>query len=179
MVIKVNNLTVPVAIGSASMKNDEFLTFDALTANKYSLIIPSLPNVQFFLQTFEMPEIRVNEVSIPSRFVDYNEIGEKLIFEPFTATFLIDKFVRNWTNVYNWMKAMTVSGSNVGKSDNIILGIGGVEFIRFNDAWPTSLSGIEMSSTLADVKYVAASVTFNYDYLDVINQFSTEDSVYK
>lgn len=175
----INNLTNTQVIGSASMKNDEFLTFDALPSNKYSLIIPSLPNVQFFLQSFEMPDISVNEVSVPTRFVDHNEIGEKLVFEPFTVTFLVDKYMRNWTNVYNWMKAMTVQGSSVGKSDDIILGIGSVEFIRFVEAWPTRLSGIEMSSILPSVNYVQASVSFNYDYLNVINQFAIEDSSYK
>lgn len=176
--MSINNLTDTAEIGTATMSNGDFLTFDALPNNQYSLLIPSLPNVQFFLQGFALPSVSVQSVSVPTRYLDYNQIGEKLIFEPFTVTFLIDKYTRNWTSVYNWMKSMTVAGSNVDKTDDIVLLINGKESIRFSEAWPSSLSGFEFDSTVAEVIYMKASVTFNYDWFDVINEFKTEDSSY-
>ena|ERR1035437_5312410 len=165
-------------VGTASMQNGDFLTFDILVKNKFALIIPSLPNVQFFLQTFEMPSINVKQVTVNTRIVDYNEIGEKLNFEPFNATFLVDKYSRNWSSVYNTMKEMTVSGSNIGHTDDIVLMVDGKELLRFYGAWPTSLSGYSMDSTIEDVQYVKATVTFNYDYMDYIGNFATADSSY-
>lgn len=172
------NLTDSSVIGSAAMQNGDFLTFDALPNNKFSLIIPSLPNVAFFLQTFQLPAVTVNEVNVATRFVDYNEIGEKLNFQPFQLEFLVDKYSRNWISVLNWMKEMTVNGSTVGKSEDIVLMVGGQEFIRFVGAWPTSLSGFNLVTTETGLVYVKASLTINYDFFDYIGQFATVDSSY-
>lgn len=172
------NLNDVKTVGSASMQNGDFLTFDGLPNNKFSLIIPSLPNVVFFLQTFSLPEIRVNEIEIPTRFVDYNGIGEKLDYQPFQVSFLVDKYSRNWVSVFNWMKSMTVGGTNVDKTDDIVLMIDGKEFIRFMGAWPMTLTSYRLDSTVETFTYVTASVTFNYDYLEVLGQFATTDSAY-
>lgn len=166
------------SVGTAAMSNGDFLTFDILVKNKFALIIPSLPNVQFFLQKFEMPDISVHNVNVATRFVDYNEIGTKLDFEPFNATFLVDKYSRNWSSIYNAMKAMTVEGSNIGHTDDIVLLVDGKELLRFCGAWPTSLTGYSMDSTIEDVQYVKATVTFNYDYIDLLGAFTTVDSSY-
>jgi len=69
------NLNDVKAVGNATMLNGEFLTFDGLANNKFSLIIPSIPDVTFFLQEFRLPAISVNQVTIPTRFVDYNGVG--------------------------------------------------------------------------------------------------------
>lgn len=172
------NTTDINSIGNASMQNGDFLTFDILVKNKFALIIPSLPNVQFFLQTFEMPSIVVKEVTVNTRIVDYNEIGEKLNFDPFNATFLVDKYSRNWSSIYNTMKEMTVDGSNIGHTDDIVLMVDGKEMFRFYGAWPTALTGYSMDSTIEDVQYVKATVTFNYDYMDLLGAFTTVDSSY-
>jgi hypothetical protein len=76
------------------------------------------------------------------------------------------------------MKEMTVSGSNIGHTDDIVLMVDGKELLRFYGAWPTSLSGYSMDSTIEDVQYVKATVTFNYDYMSYIGQFATIDSSY-
>ena len=165
-------------IGSATMQNGDFLTFDALPNNRFSLIFPKLPNVQFFLQSFEMPAVSVNNVEVATRFVDYNQVGEKLIYQPFTLSFLVDKYSRNWASVFNWMKAMSVGGSSIGFQDDVLLMIDGKESLRFYGAWPTSLSGYNFDSTVDKVVYVKASVTLNYDYFSYLGQFATVDSDY-
>jgi|SRR3972149_5005819 len=175
---EINNLTDTTVLGEATMKNGDFLTFDPLPSNKYSLFIPSLPNVQFFLQSFTLPSVSVKEVSVPTPLLDYRQIGEKMNFEPFSITFLVDKYTRNYTEVYHWMKGMTVNGTTVGKTEDIVLLVDGKEFIRFVNAWPSVLSGFELDSTLSDLVYVKSSISFVYDYFNIGNQFQTEDSSY-
>lgn len=160
------------------MQNGDFLTFDGLPNNRFSLVIPSLPNVQFFLQKFSMPDIRLNQVNVPTRFVDYNEIGEKLDYSPFEVTFLVDKYSRNWSSVFNWMKEITAGGSNVGRTTDVVLMIDNKEFIRFYGAWPTSLSSYDLDSTVETLTYVKSRLILNYDYLDYIGDFRTIDSSY-
>lgn len=173
------NLSDVKTIGAATTKEGEFLTFDGLSNNRFSLIIPTLPHVEFFLQTFSLPSVSVNEVSVPTRLVDYNGIGEKLNYAPFNVTFIVDKYSRNWASVFNWMKEMTVNGSTVDKDTDIVLMLDGKEFLRFYGAWPTQLSGLNLDSTAKEFTYVKAQVTFNYDYFAYIGQFATADSDYK
>ena len=172
------NLSDVTTKGSATTKNGDFLTFDGLANNRFSLIIPSLPHVEFFLQKYSLPAITVNEVLIPTRFVDYNGIGEKLDYQPFSVTFMVDKYSRNWVSVFNWMKGMTAGGSTVDKTDDIVLMVDGKEFMRFIGSWPMSLSGYSLDSTVDKLTYVMANITFNYDYLEVLGQFATRDSNY-
>lgn len=174
----INNLTDPTVIGSASMSNGDFLTFDALPNNKFQLIIPGLTNVQFFLQKFYLPDVKVSEVKINTRIVDYNAIGEKVEFSPFSVDFLVDKYMRNFAATFNWMKAMTVQGSNVDKMEDIKLLINGKECINFVDAWPTSLSGFKMDITESGVVYAKSTISFNYDYFSYVGDFATVDSSY-
>jgi len=160
------------------MKDGDFLTFDGLSNNKFSLIIPSLPHVEFFLQTYSLPSIGVNEIVVPTRYVDYNGIGEKLNYSPFSVTFLVDKYSRNWISVFNWMKGMTAGGSIVDKTDDIVLMVNGLEFMRFIGAWPMMLSGYSLDTTVETLTYVKSTINFNYDYLEVLGQFANADSNY-
>jgi len=173
-----SNLLDTNSVGSASMQNGDFLTFDGLVKNKFAVVIPNFQNVSFFMQTFELPSVNVREIALNTPIVDYNEIGEKLKFEPFNITFIVDKYARNWTQCFNWMKEMTAQGSNVGRTEDVVLMLDGKEFIRFYGCWPTMLSGIELDSTIQDVQYIKATLTLNYDYFEIINQFATTDSVY-
>lgn len=175
----ITNTSNITSVGTASQQNGDFLTFDGLSNNRFSIIIPSLPNVSFFIQKFSLPNVRVNQVELQTPIVDYNEIGEKLDFEPFVVTFMVDKYLRNYSEVFNWMKEMTVLGTNVGKTDDIVLKINNEDYIRFYGAWPTSLTGLDFDATTEEFKYIIAEVTLNYDYFDMIGRFATSDSSYK
>ena len=172
------SLVVEKNIGATSMDNGSTLILDALPVQACSLYFPKLPDVMFFLQNVSLPEIRVNEVKQPTRYVDPNEIGEKVVFNPFSIMFLVDKSFRNWASIYNWMKRMTVSGSSVGEVDDPILIINGKPTIRFIGSWPMALGGIDFSSTVAEVEYVKTSLTINYDYIDYIGEYKSVDSKY-
>lgn len=174
----ITNLSDVKTIGSATTKEGEFLTFDGLSNNRFSLIIPLLPHVEFFLQTFSLPSVSVGEVSVPTRFVDYNGIGEKLVYSPFSVSFIVDKYARNYASVIDWMKSMTVNGSTVDKETDVVLMLDGKEFLRFYGAWPAQLSGLDLDSTAKEFTYVKAQVTFNYDFFAYIGQFATVDSDY-
>lgn len=144
------------------------VTYDGLPNTNFRVLFPKANNMIFFLQEFDLPSIGVKEVVRPTRFVDINEVGEKLIYQPFTCKFLVDKELYNFKEIYNWMKRMTVSGSNVGETDNAVLVINGKHQIRFNDCWPTSISGLQFITNATDVQYITATATWNYDYLEML-----------
>lgn len=165
-------------LGSAAMKDGSVLVLDGLLVQDCRLFFPKLPTVNFFLQKVVLPDIRVNEVKQRTRFVDPNEIGEKVNYEPFTVNFMVDKYMKNWNEIFDWMKKMTVQGSNVGMVDDAILIVGGKHTVKFVGSWPMALTRIEYDATLPQAEYVYCGLTINYDYIDYVGQFATVDSSY-
>ena len=144
------------------------LNYDPLPNTKFKLIFNKIPNTIFFLQGFNLPGVSVREVRVPTNIVDMNEIGEKMVFEPFTINFLIDTEFRAYHDIYAWMKRMTVLGTNVGETDTVDFLINDNKTIRFYDAWPMSLSNLSFETNVNDVIYVTCSATINYDYFDFV-----------
>jgi len=165
--------------GTALNYDGRALVLDGLIASNCRMSFPKLPGVQFWLQNVDLPEIRVNEVAQHTRYVDPNQIGEKLNFEPYTVTFTVDKYMQNWASIFNWMKRMTVNGSAVDETDECVLIINNSEVLKFVGAWPTSLGKLNFSATDSEAKYITTTLTLNCDYIDYIGDFGTVDSKYQ
>jgi hypothetical protein len=142
------------------------LSYDGLPDGAFRLIFPKAPFVTMFLQQLDLPGIQVNQAARKTPLVDMNEIGEKLNYLPFTCSFLVDKNLKNYKEIYNWMKRMTVNGTIVGETDTASLVINGKEMCTFVDCWPTSLGQLTFTTTNNDVVYVTCTAVFNYDYLE-------------
>ena len=165
--------------GTAISPADESaLSLDALLTTNCRLSFPKLPHVQFWLQSVSLPAIRVNEVKQYTRYVDPNQIGEKLNFDSYRVTFTVDKYMKNWSSIFNWMKQMTAGGSSVDITDNPVLIINGIEMLRFVGAWPMILGGLDFVATASDAMNMISSLEINYDYIDLL-QNKTIDSIYK
>ena len=154
-------------------------TLDGLLVQNCKIQFAKLPTVRFFLQEIELPEITVNEVKQYTRYVDPNQIGEKVNYEPFTLRFMVDSRMRNYAEIFTWMKRMTVSGSKVDETDEVTLIVDNQQILQFHGCWPMKLGGLEFSTTEQQHKYMTCSMTLNYDYADLIGQWETVDTVYK
>jgi hypothetical protein len=149
------------------MPDGNAVNYDGLLNNRFNIVFDKLPNTVFFLQGFNLPEIRVEEVSIPTPIVDYNDVGEKINFDPYTIHFLVDSNMRNWIEIYAWMKRMTSRGSRIGEESDATVYINGKDLLKFRGCWPMSLGSIDMDSTTEEAQFIKCSLTVNYDYLDV------------
>ncbi len=165
-------------LGSAFMVDGSALSFDALLIQNAKMSFPLIPNVVFMLQDIVIPSIIVNQIKQPTRYVDPNQIGEKLKFNPFTISFIVDKAFKNWSSIFNWMKSMTVDGSSVDKADHPVLILNNQFALKFSNAWPTSLGEITFSTTDTGMTYLKCSASFNYDYIDLLTN-QTIDSEYQ
>lgn len=164
--------------GNASMPDGTPVALDGLLIQDCRLFFPKMPTVNFFLQGIQLPDVSVNEVKQYTRYVDPNQIGEKVNFEPFSVRFMVDKQFKNWNEIFDWMKRMTVKGTSIGETDDAIIIIGGKNVLRFVDAWPTRLGGVEFDATVPEAQYVKCQLEINYDYIDYIGQYATVNSSY-
>lgn len=144
------------------------ISFDALPEHKYKVIFSKIPNTIFFLQSFSFPGVSVEKFIHHTPYMDIDEVGEKIIYEPFKITFLVDAQMNNHFEIYNWMKRMTVQGSNVDEVSDAVLMVNDSRRINFTDCWPGRLDGIQFVSTSNEPNYVVCTATFNYDYYHII-----------
>lgn len=156
--------------GSATMPDGSPLTYDGLPNTNFRLLFPKATWVNMFLQEFDVPSVSVAEVKQATPYADINNVGEKMQYGNIEASFLVDKNLKNYKEIFNWMRRMTVRGSTIGDTDNPLLIVNGKETIRFVEAWPMSLSGLRFVTNATDVVYLTASVTLNFDYFEFTDE---------
>lgn len=78
-----------------------------LQTTKYQVIFDRLPGVTYFCQAANIPGLSLTEVQRPTPFVDLFHPGEKLVYDTFNVTFLINEDMSAWTDLHDWIRGMT------------------------------------------------------------------------
>jgi len=152
----------------------EIITFASPTG--FRLLIDSLkyPNAQFNVQSASIPEVSVSTsvLSTPQRNIEMP--GDKVAYEDFSATFLIDEDLANYTEIHDWILGMALEPEvdNQNKTRDMTLLVlnshnNVSREIHFVDAFPTSLSTLDFDATATSIEYLVGTVTFKYSYFKV------------
>jgi len=80
---------------------------DLLQSTKFRVMFDRLPGATYFCQTANLPGVSLTEVPMPTPFVDLYLPGEKLIYDTFNITFLVDEDLQAWTQLHDWIRAIT------------------------------------------------------------------------
>ena len=132
-----------------------------LTDVQYKFDIGALPNVTFFVQSTALPGITLAplDIGLPQRTGFARNTGV-IEYEELNVAYLVDEYLKNWLEVYNWMlgKPSYTSGvlTILSSSMNPTLEA------HFKELFPTSLSALDFDSSTADPAHQQASVTFKY-----------------
>ena len=74
--------------------------------------IAKLPQVEFFVQTVNLPGITLGEISdVPTPLYDYPMPGDEITFSSLDISFLVDENLNNYKELHDWL-----SGFGFGKS---------------------------------------------------------------
>ena len=128
---------------------------------QFKFDIAALPETSFFVQTASLPGISLTpmEIGLPQRTGLALNTGV-IQYEELTIAFLVDEYLKNWMEVYNWMLGNPSETSGVltilSSSMNPTMEA------HFKQLFPISLSALEFDSTTADPTYQQASVSFKY-----------------
>lgn len=157
-------------------------TNNYLATNYFRLEITRLPTVTYFCQTASLPALTLTPAEQPTAVGLFPKwIGGKYNFEDFTVSFVVDENMKNWLEVFEWMKDIGTMESLTNAidrkqtqdffSDILIVVTNSVYkpkyHIRFKDAFPIALSGIDFNSTLTENEPVIATATFTYTSYDI------------
>jgi len=157
--------------------------FNYLSPLGYKFVLSRVPNVEFFVQRITLPDVTLPVTVTPSPFVAVNHPGDHLEFGQVSVTFRVNENLDNYLEIYNWMIALgkperfsqynlknrpyAATGDQLDTTLSDISVVlltsamnGNVEF-TMRDCFPTSLSNIEVDSTLSDVEYITATASFS------------------
>lgn len=175
---------------SAITRNPQNL--DLLQSTKFRLSFGRLPGITYFCQSANFPGLSITEVQRSTPFVDLYVAGEKLVYDTFNVTFLVDEDLQTWTEIHDWMRGLTFPtnfkeyldlskntlGSNVRGStgakpqySDAILTMytnkNNPNFrIKLHDLFPTSLSSILVNTSDTAENIVVSDATFRFSYYD-------------
>jgi hypothetical protein len=167
---------------------------DTLQSTKYKLNLARLPGVTYFCQTANLPGVSLTEIMRNTPFIDLFVPGEKIIHDTFNVTFLVDEDLRDWEQMYNWIRGLTFPKdfkeyADMGKmveqqglrfgnnklppgytdaSLTIFTNKNNANIrIEFKDVFPTTLGSIQFSALDSAENIITCDATFRFSYYEI------------
>lgn len=144
-----------------------------LRRNGFTFLISRLPDVQFRAQKLSIPGIQLGQAERPTPFVKLAEPGH-IEYGLVTVQFMISESMVDYISIVDWMNSLGAPDKfNVPKDkldwksdiSAMILNSSsrpGVE-VKFTNAWPVSISGLEFDTSLRETEFAVASASFRFD----------------
>ena len=148
---------------------DQPKNINPLADVQFKFDVAALPNSSFLIQTVNLPGITLEGAVLTTpQLQNFTRHTGVITYEPLNVTFMIDEYLKNWQEVYEWMigeeskytsAVLTILSSAMNAT---------MEF-HFKDIFPTSLSEVSFDSTTTDPVYQVATVSFNYTEYKIKN----------
>ena len=78
--------------------------FDYSQTNQFRIFLPIFPTTEWFVVSANIPGVTMGQATQPTPFVDMPLVGEKVVFDNFDMTFIVDEQLKNYMEMYNWVK---------------------------------------------------------------------------
>ena len=148
------------------------------------------PKAAFFCTSARIPEITLQLATQPSYLKDIDVPGEKLNYGDLTLRFLVDEDLVNYMAIHNWLTGLgfpestqdfvdlTTNDSGLkdlkeqfSDGDLMILNSNykTSAIVKFKDLFPYSLTSIDFDSSVTDIQYFTAEVTFKYTVYNIVD----------
>ena len=108
--------------------------------------IAKLPQVEFFIQSVNLPGISISDVNVATPLYDYPVPGDEISFQPLDISFLVDENLNNYKELHDW-----ISGLGFGKSHEQYADLQATSEDRFPGSSKGSLvAGVEIPKPLSE-----------------------------
>ena len=78
--------------------------FDYSQSNQFKVYLPIFPTTEWFVVRANIPGVTLGQTSQFTPFVDVAVVGDKLQYDNFNMTFMVDESLQNYMEMYNWVK---------------------------------------------------------------------------
>ena len=108
--------------------------------------IAKLPQVEFFIQSVNLPGISIGTATVPTPLYDYPVPGDEISFSSLDISFLVDENLNNYKELHDWL-----SGLGFGKSHQQYADLQATSEDRFPGSTKGSLvAGVEIPAPLSE-----------------------------
>ena len=145
------------------------------------------PKVAFFCNSARIPEIALSLTQQPNYLKDIDVPGGKLQYGDLNLRFLVDEDMVNYMAIHNWLTGLGFPETTKQYKDLIAqdetqdpkkaFSDGSLYIldsnyntsavVKFKDLFPISLSSLDFNSTLTDIQYFTADVSFKYTIYNI------------
>jgi hypothetical protein len=161
----------------------------------FKFFLKKTPNVNWFVQSINLPSISIQNTIKPNPFIKIPLTGDHIDFGELKVSFRVDEDMKNYLEIYNWLigigfpdkfdqyksiapkinrqitgDADVLTGTSIYSDATLMIlssNMNPLTEITFVDTFPVSLSDLQFNSTLTDVQYILAEVTFIYRKFDI------------
>jgi hypothetical protein len=146
----------------------------ALAVN-FLLEIPLAKELNYFVQTVDVPGLTMAGVETPYRNVQANVPSNRIDYDQLNLTFIVDENWANWNYVFEWMKRIRTGNSAISDTmTDITLNLVNSnknlnKIMVFRGAYPTLLGALPLDSTVVDSNPLVCSLSFRYQDFELRN----------
>ncbi len=92
------------ASGTGNTLSRQPEVFDYSQSNQFKIFFPIFPTTEWFVVSANIPGVTMGQATQVTPFVDMPLVGEKIVFDNFDFTFMVDEQLQNYMEIYNWVK---------------------------------------------------------------------------
>ena len=79
--------------------------------------IAKLPQVEFFIQSVNLPGITLGSATVVNPLLDYPVPGDKIVYQSLDISFLVDENLNNYKELHDWMTGLGFPKSHTQFAD--------------------------------------------------------------
>ena len=157
--------------------------YNALSPVSFRFSIKKLPNVNFFCQSANIPDLSLGVITRPTPMRDFNTFGDNLEIGTLEISFLVDEDLANYMEIHQWMRDLTspenFTGYNVTSTNTSegLTDMGGLisdatlhiltnamntnKNIQYKECFPTSLGALDFTTQDTEIAAITATCSFS------------------
>lgn len=149
---------------------------------KFVFTFTTLPFIRYFVQSANIPGISTSAVSVENPFSQTWRHGDKLQYDTFDITALIDEDLRLWEETYNWFRSITfpkefpeywtnTRGKQTAYHDGILTVLTNANNpnlrFKFTYCHPISMSSLRFSAADSATNVMTVDISFRFDAFEI------------
>ena len=158
-----------------------------LQASKFLLVFDRIPNTQFFCQSANVPGLSLGQATISSPLLDFYAPGNKITYNPFNITFLVNGDVQSWKDLHDWFRSIASPESfdernrlsNLQSNRNNLKSYSDATLtllsnlnnpilrINFVNMFPITLSDIMLDTKNSADDVITSDASFMFEYFNI------------
>ena len=98
--------------GTVSAVSRQPVVYDYSQLNQFKLYLPIFPTTEWFVTRCNIPGVSMGQGVQATSLIDMPIIGDKLTYDDFYCTFIIDEQLKNYTEMHDWLINMGAPSSH-------------------------------------------------------------------